>query len=909
MSSFPLIMAWRETRAAWRHFVYFVLCIAVGVAAVVGIGLFGANVEHAVTREARGLLGGDLEIRSSRALSESGRSVLQPAVEGGARLSHASELVAMAATVGKSSAAMTTQIVELKAVDSSYPLYGTLKIEPDQPLDNLLGAVDSACVRYEGSVPIPPDPSPLTAHGRCYGAVVQESLTIRMNVTLGQQLKIGQATFVITGIIRKEPDRMANMFSLGPRVMVSQAGLAAADLVKPGSRVRERYLLKLPMGTAMEPLLYELRGRLSKESARVSSFRDAQPQLKQFLDQLSRYLGLIGLTALFVGGIGVATSVQAFLREKLQSIAVLKTLGAESVMIVRIYLGQALCLGLLGSGLGIAMGVGLQAVLPAALGGLLDANLLEQVEFSATLSLASLVPLVKGLALGILSTLLFTLWPLLTIRQIRPARIFRRDTATLEQPTETMPRSRWARVVGTIKTHDRTTVFSIMMMTAGLAALSIWQAGSWKSGALFIGALAAAVLLLLLAAWLLVKTIGLLPLPQAVSVRHAVKNLGRPGSYATGIMMAIGVGVMVIVTVGLLERSLIQQIGENRPTDAPTFFFIDLQPDQTQPFSRLIESRSGGGKPELTPLVRSRLHAVKGQAIAVDEESEKDGNRDSDSKEEKRKSWYLTREYVLTFLDRLPKDNTIVKGEWWKAGQTFTKPLVSVEEDAAKYLGLDIGSTIELDIQGATLEAEVRSIRKVEWGNFSTNFYMILSPGSLDGAPFTYVATVRVPAQDEVALQQSVVAAFPNVTALNIGDMLDGFARVLDRVSLAIRAVASFCLVAGSLVMAAALAATRYRRLYESVVLKALGATRGVIARSFAAEYALLGGVAGAIGVILASALSWAVLHYLFDLPWSLQPQLLAVSLVLTVLLTVAVGFLSTFRILGQKPLAILRHE
>ncbi len=909
MRAFPLIMAWRETRAAWRHFVYFVLCIAVGVGAVVGIGLFAANVEHAVTREARGLLGGDLEIRSSRALSESGRSALQSAVERGARLSHASELVAMAATVGESSTAVTTQVIELKAVESTYPLYGMVKVEPDQRLDSLLGPVDSACGRSMQSVSRPPHLSPATTLGRCYGAVVHESLTIRMNVALGHQLKIGRATFVITGIMRKEPDRMANMFSLGPRVMVSQEGLAAADLVRPGSRVRERYLLKLSAGMALEPLLYELRGRLSKESVRVSSFRDAQPQLKQFLDQLGRYLGLVGLTALFVGGIGVATSVQAFLREKLQSIAVLKTLGAESSMIVRIYLSQAFCLGLLGSGLGVVVGIGLQAVLPAALGGLLDANLLEQIEFSPMLSWVSLLPVVKGLALGVLSTVLFTLWPLLTIRQIRPARIFRHEMAQLEQTIETMSRSRWSQLIGTIKRHDRTTVFSAVTMAAGLAVLSIWQAGSWKSGMLFMGALTAAVLLLLLASSLVVKAIGLVPLPPAVAVRHAVKNLKRPGSQATGIMMAIGIGVMVIVTVGLLERSLIRQIGDNRPTDAPTFFFIDLQPDQTQPFIQLIESRSRGVKPELVPLVRSRLHAVNGQSVTVEEESEKDGDRQSDSKEEKRKSWYLTREYVLTFLDRLPKDNTIVKGVWWKPGHTSTKPLVSVEEDAAKYLGLDIGSTIELDIQGATLAAEVSSIRKVEWGNFSTNFYMILSPGSLDGAPFTYVATVRVPTQEEVPLQQAVVAAFPNVTALNIGDMLDGFARVLDRLSLAIRAVASFCLVTGSLVMAAALAATRYRRLYESVVLKALGATRGLIARSFATEYALLGVVAGTIGVLLASALSWAALRYLFDLPWSLQPQLLAVSLFLTVLLSVAVGFLSTFRILGQKPLAILRHE
>jgi len=355
----------------------------------------------------------------------------------------------------------------------------------------------------------------------------------------------------------------------------------------------------------------------------------------------------------------------------------------------------------------------------------------------------------------------------------------------------------------------------------------------------------------------------------------------------------------------VLEQSLIHQIAENRPTDAPTFFFIDLQPDQTQSFTRFIREQTGEVEPALTPLVRSRLHATNGRPVTIREDSE----QQDETKEEKGKAWYFTREYVLTFGDRLPKDNTIVQGAWWKPGQSFTTPLVSVEEDAAKNLGLTVGSTVALEIQGAIVTAEVSSIRKVDWGNFSTNFYMILSPGALDGAPVTYVGTVRVRPEQEIALQQAAVAAFPNVTAINIGDVLESFARVLDRLSLAIRAVALFCIVAGGLVMAAALAATRYRRLYESVILKALGATRGLIARSFAAEYVLMGTVAGSIGMALASALSWAVLRFVFELPWTLQPAVLGWGWLATVLLTLSIGCLSTYRILGQRPLAILRHE
>ncbi len=306
-------------------------------------------------------------------------------------------------------------------------------------------------------------------------------------------------------------------------------------------------------------------------------------------------------------------------------------------------------------------------------------------------------------------------------------------------------------------------------------------------------------------------------------------------------------------------------------------------------------------------MVRSRLHAVNGRTVSLDE----DGDRERrDQREgEHGKSWYFTREYVLTFLDRVPKDNVVTKGNWWGHGANLHETLVSVEEDAARHLDVDVGSTIEFDIQGTVLATTVSSIRTVEWNNFSTNFYMILSPGSLEGAPFTFVATVRATPEEEVRLQQAVVEAFPNVTAINIGEVMGTFARVLEHLSFAIRAIALVCILAGGIVMAAALATSRHRRLYESVVFKALGATRNLIAGSFATEYALMGAVAGLIGTLLASALSWSVLYFVFDLPWTLQPLVLISGLFFTVILTLSVGFLSTFRILGQRPLAILRHE
>lgn len=887
---FSLRMAWRETRAAWRHFLYFLACIAVGVGGLVAVSLFGVNVEQAVTREARGLLGGDIEIRLSHQPGERTTEVLLSLAQRGVTVNHASELAAMVSTAGteQGSGRAKTLLVELKAVEAGYPLYGVLTHSPDAPLASLLEARSS-----EGCLPA------------CYGALVQESFLIQIGMQPGARIKIGEAVFVITGVIQKEPDRMANMFSIGPRVLISQEGLAAAQLVKPGSRVRERFLLQLPSSIEITPIQHELRGRLADESARVSSYREAQPQLKQFLDQLSQYLGLVGLTALFVGGIGVAASVQSFLREKLQSIAVLKILGADTAVVILTYLGQALALGFVGSLAGVLVGLALQSVLPMAVSQLIEVNILDQVQFSSSLSGASLLPIIKGIGLGLLTTLLFSLWPLLAIRAIKPAAIFRRDVEGIEGASH---RREFSLAAGwkAIAVRDRPRLVAAVCIAAGLAGLSIWQAGSVKVGALFIAGLLVAVLLLILASQALLSLLRRLPASPSITVRQAVGNIIRPGSQTLMVMMSIGVGVMVMVTIGMIEHSLVNRVQDNRPTDAPTFFFIDIQPDQADAFRGLLQKETGEVSPALTPLVRSRLRAINGQVVTAETDPEA---QDDARREDRRKNWYLTREYVLTFLDQLPKDNLIVKGKWWEPGQQFTEPLLSIEEEAAKHLGLDIGSSVELEIQGVPLKTTISSIRKVEWGNFSTNFYMIVSPGALDGAPFTYVATVRVPPAEEASLQRAVVAAFPNVTAVNIGDVLDSFARILDRLSLAVRAVALFCILAGALVMATTLSATRYRRLYESVILKALGATRGMIARSFAVEYVILGLVAGCIGVLLAGGLSWAVLRFILDLPWSAQPRVLFAGLGLTVLLTLLVGFLSTFRILGQRPLAVLRHE
>ena len=371
--------------------------------------------------------------------------------------------------------------------------------------------------------------------------------------------------------------------------------------------------------------------------------------------------------------------------------------------------------------------------------------------------------------------------------------------------------------------------------------------------------------------------------------------------------VAIGVGVMVIVSIAVIKTSLLEALGERMPTKAPSFFFIDIQPDQREEFERLIKPWTENGNYRVTPVVRSRLSAIDGKRI------------DPEAHKGKRNGWYFTREYVLTALADLPKDNEIAKGQWWNDGDGSLKSVrlsnqehptgLSIEAEAAKNLGLDLGSTVEFDVQGVPLLTKIENMRKVDWGNFSMNFFMILFPGALNDAPMTFIATARVSKNNEIPLQQALVKKLPNVTAINVGDVLDNIANLLQQLAWAIQGMAFLCIMNGTIVMTAALSTTRYRRLYESAILKALGGTRRMIAQSLALEFGLLGTLAGIIGIVLASVLSWSILHFFLDLEWAVEVGTLISACAMTILLTLIVGFLSSYRLLAHPPLSVLREE
>ena len=436
----------------------------------------------------------------------------------------------------------------------------------------------------------------------------------------------------------------------------------------------------------------------------------------------------------------------------------------------------------------------------------------------------------------------------------------------------------------------------LAIFTLGLGTLAVWQAGSFKLGMLFIGALAGAFILLRCGSWMAMRFMQALPRMQSLAFRQGLANLSRPGNQTHTIVFSIGLGVTIILTIYLVQISLIHEISDNIPTDAPNLFFIDIQPDQKEPFEKLLAHEGIAISHATTPIVRSRVHSINGKTvvgIAGDQSN----------------NWYFTREYVLTFQKDLPVHNTIKKGRWWRPEDYADRPLISVEEDAAKGLGIDLGSTVVFDIQGTLVQATVSSIRGVDWGSMTTNFYIIFSPGALNGVPMNYIATARVPRTGEMRLQDTVVQSLPNVTAINLRDILETVAGILNRMSQVIRFIAAFSLLAGLIVLSSAISATRLQRIRESVILKTLGATRWMLVRSFAVEYALLGAIAGVSGAGLSLLVAWGVVHYILELRWYFSLTAVIIGILMTITLTLLTGFLTTYRILGQKPLAVLRTE
>ena len=834
----------RETRGARGRLAFFAACLSVGVAAVVAVAGLADGLDGGIRAEARKLLAADLVIRGRQSVPPEVDALLaaRPGVET-ARVKQLATLVAAPAAGDEPGPSL---LVQLKAVAGGYPFYGELRLEPARPLAELLDG-DRA-------------------------VVAAPELLRRLGLDTGDTLLVGGEPFRIAGMVTAEPDRVGVGPSMGPRLLISGAGLARTDLERFGSRVSHRTLLRLAGEAPPEELAAlrdELAGRLGEDGSwTVETYADALPSLRDGLDRLERYLGLVALLSLLLGGLGVAQTTRAWLADRMPAVAVMRCLGMRPREVVALHLFTAAALGLAGSLVGAAAGLAVLAALPSLLADLVPTDAIRVWQPLAVL---------RGLGLGLAVALLFCIGPLDAIRRVPPLKVMRRDVEPVRPPG-------WLRAL------------LAALVTAGVALTAVAQSGSLRDGLLFTGGLglAGGVLgLLTLGATVAAGRLGSAARP--VWLRHGLKALGRPGAATVGAAVALGIGVLLVLGVRLVERGLSDELRAELPSEAPTAFFIDIQPDQWPPVERLLLEQ-GAERLDSVPVVTARLSSIDG--VPVDELAAGEGYSD--------RRWALTREQRLTYGETLPDDNRLVAGELWAEPDVDE---ISIEEEFAAEIGVGVGSRIVFDVQGVPIALTVTSLRAVDWRTFGINFFFVVEPGVLEQAPHYRLATAQLPADRETVIQDRLAAEHPNVLLLRIRELLEKVAAIFARLAAAVSWLGGFTVAAGGVILAGAVSAAAARRGREIALLKTLGMTRRQVVARFAVEYAVVGAIAGLVGAAGANILAWAVLTRGFEMSWSMRPVTTAVAVLLAVVLTAATAVAAGWNALQRRPLAALKAE
>ena len=833
--------AWRELRGGLAGFRVLLACLALGVFAIAGAGSTREAVNDALARDAQLLLGGDLELRLIYREAEPEQDA---ALRDYGTLSHMRDTRAMVR------AGETRALSEVKAVDGAYPLYGAVTLDPPLPLAEALGRQDSGL----------------------WGVALEPSLALRLGVTPGETVQIGEATLEITALVLKEPDRVASALSFGPRSLMAQEALVETELMQPGSLISNHYRLRLADPRTAARVAEEITQRFPDAGWRIRMVDQAASGLERFLDNVTLFLTLVGLTALLVGGIGVANAVKAHVDSRISTIATLKCLGAPAGLVFRVYLLQITVLAVLG----IAAGLVLGALTPMVFGGLLSGLL--PVELSA-----SLYPriLLEAAVFGLLITLVFGLGPLARTRDIPAAALFR----SLIVPASGRLRGPVLAVI----VLAAVALCLLTIVTAEKPFLAVWfLVGATASLALFRGV-----------AWVVLA--GATRYSPALSgagrpgLRLALANLHRPGAPTPSVILSLGLGLTVLVIIALIEGNLNHQIGERLPEEAPAFYFIDIQQHQVDSFTQAVQSVPEARLLSTSDMVRGRIVALKGQPVDVNAVAEE-------------VRWAVQGDRALSMARTLPADAIITAGAWWPEDYSGP-PLLSVAASLAQGLGVGPGDTVTLNVLGREITGTVASLREVDWSTLSMNFAFLVSPGTLEGAPRTWIATVAAPPSAEEAVERAVTNAHSNITAIRVREALLAFQGILESAGMAVRATAAVTLVAGFLVLAGAIAASHRRRVAEAVVLKVLGATRGTVLRSYLLEYGLMGAAIALFAAGIGSLASWAVLTFVMRADWIMMPGVVALTLLGCILLTLAGGFLGTWRALSAKPAPLLRND
>ncbi|HXR87646.1 MAG TPA: FtsX-like permease family protein [Stellaceae bacterium] len=837
-----LALAWRvakrELRGGLKGFGILLACLCLGVAVIAGVGSLGASINAGLNGDARALLGGDIEFSLAQRPAGTAENAF---LDAQGTLSRASRLRAMA--IADSGAARS--LIELKAIDSAYPLYGKVTLDPSLPLAAALGE-----------------------QGGAWGAAVAPALLGRLGLKLGDAIRIGSGRFILRATLSHEPDIVSGIFELGPRVMVAQDALAATGLLAPGSLVAYVYRLRLPPGSDASAVIEAAKAKFPEAGWRIRSFADAAPNLQELLDRVTVFLTLVGLTTLLVGGVGIANAVESYLATKMDTIATLKCLGASRRLVFLIYLAQIMCLAAGGIVLGLLIGI----AVPFAAVPLLPAEL----PVEAQLGIYPL-PLLLAAAYGILATLCFAAWPIGAACETRAATLFR-NAAAPQRSRPALPPALIA--IGAL---------------LGLLILALVSAPDRGVAAWFIAGAAGALSVFRLAAQGMMSLAALAGRPRRPGLRLALANLHRPGATTAGIVASLGLGLAVLVAVGLVHGDLATELSESLPQRAPSFFFIDIHSDQIAAFDKLLAGMQGISDVRQVPSLRGRISALNG--VPVEKAFVGPDAR-----------WATSSERGLTYATSLPAGSRLVAGAWWAADYRGP-PLVSFAADLARGMRLKIGDTITINVLGRDVTATIANLREIDWTSLNINFAIVLSPGTLDGAPQTFIATARAAPGNEAALERAVTDAFPNVSAIDVRDALGTLGDIVSAIAAAVRITAAITLAAGALVLAGAIAATHRRRVYEAVVLKVLGATRRQIAGSFLIEYGLIGCAAAVIACAIGTIAAYFLLTRVMHAPWAFLTGTVALIGFGAIVLTLAAGLAGTWRALGAKAAPFLRNE
>lgn len=833
----------REMRGGLSGFAIFLACIALGVAAIGGVNSVAQSIADGVANQGQPLLGGDLRFQlNQREASAEERSYL----EGLGMLSHSANMRSMARLEDSSDQAL----VEAKAVDAAYPLYGSLETQPALSRSELFDERSGV-----------------------FGAAAPELLFERLGLKPGDKIRLGEATFELRAVLITEPDAVSDGFGFAPRLLVSMEGLSASGLIRPGSLVEHSYKVRLPPGTNeadVKKLEDEARVTFPQAGWSVRTRTNAAPGLSSNIERFSQFLTLVGLTALVVGGVGVANAVRAYLDGKRSVIATFKSLGASGGFVFTVYLVQILVI----SGLGIVVGLVLGALMPFAASAALQSVIPVPAQ-------ASIYPGALGLAaaFGLLVTLAFALLPLGRARDVPATALFRE----MGFASQGMPRAIY--------------VIGALVIALALAGLAIFSAEDRRIGWIFVGATVISFLVLRIVGFLVQWLARKAPRIQSTVLRLAVGNIHRPGALTPSVVLSLGLGLTLLVTLALIDGNLRRQITGSLPQMAPNFFFVDIQAGDVDAFSKLVAAEAPDGALVKVPMLRGRIMALNGIDVAK-------ANIPAAG------AWVLRGDRGLTYEANLPANATLSEGSWWPSDYSG-EPLVSFSAHEAQELGLKLGDTVTVNVLGRNISARIASFRQVQWESMGINFVMVFSPNTFAGAPHSWLATLAdkeaTPAEDARVLN-AVTRAFPTVTTVRVKDALDVVNRLIGELGVAIRAAAAVALVSSVLVLAGALAAGNSARIHDAVVLKTLGATRRTLIAAFALEYMLIGLATAVFALAAGGVAAWFVVSEIMTLPSQFSAEVALTTIVLALVLTVGIGLAGTWRVLGHKAAPVLRN-